>query len=287
MQSPPMMKRHRFVDAHVHLRSVTGLAAAAAAGIYALRDAGMKENAEKGIRKQAPVDVPAVVASGWAIYKKGGYGAQFGRAVETRDEMKKEISNLKQAGADIIKVIASGLVSLKQPGTVTAGGFDRDELSCMVEEAGTLGLGVMAHANGESAIIAAASAGVRSIEHGFFMTERALEVLAGSRIYWTPTTSALVRAAGSRNGTEEGRVFAEDLVRQHLVLIRKAHLIGVPLAVGTDCVLPCSDYDVEYARELKYFEQSGIDSDSVMRIAGAGGMQLLGIATEMQGARGK
>ena len=36
----------------------------------------------------------------------------------------------------------------------------------------------MAHANGEEAIMAAAEAGVRSIEHGFFMTERALELIA-------------------------------------------------------------------------------------------------------------
>ena len=32
------------------------------------------------------------------------------------------------------------------------------------------GLGVMAHANGEHAIMDAAEAGVRSIEHGFFMS---------------------------------------------------------------------------------------------------------------------
>ena len=64
------------------------------------------------------------------------------------------------------------MVSLKRPGELTAGGFDREELRFIVETARKNGLEVMAHANGEAAIMHAAEVGVRSVEHGFFMTEK-------------------------------------------------------------------------------------------------------------------
>jgi imidazolonepropionase-like amidohydrolase len=214
------------------------------------------------------------VSSCWALYKKGGYGALFGVAVETRSEIKRELLRLKSRGADIIKVMASGMVSLKKPGTITPGGFDREEIRFLVEEAADLGLNVMAHANGEAAIAACAEAGVRSVEHGFFMTPFALEVLAKNKVYWVPTVNALARCTRGQ-GSNETQRFISDLVSSHLDLLRKAHSIGVPLAVGTDCVLPDPHYKAAYEAELGYFQQAGISSDAAMKIASEGGARLL------------
>jgi imidazolonepropionase-like amidohydrolase len=269
------------VDAHVHIKDPAGLQAVAAAGVVAVRDGGFRENRE-GWRKilSARDALPAVISCGWALYKKGGYGARFGVAVETREEIKAEILKLKNAGADIIKVMASGMVSLKEPGNMTAGGFTIQDLRFIVDEARRQGLSVMAHANGEGAIVSCATAGVRSVEHGFFMTERALDALAQQEIFWTPTVGAIARAteAGSgRAAAHDVRHFVDGLIRSHLAMIRRAYAVGVPLAVGTDCVLPDPCYREAYERELGYFKQAGVPRDEALRIACEGGARLLGI----------
>jgi hypothetical protein len=276
---PEALKRGAgFVDAHVHLKDMCCLDAVVNAGVVAVRDAGMKNRIRPVIGKT--VDRPAspvVVSAGWALYKKGGYGSIFGYPVETRTEIQSEIFRLKRAGAGIIKIMASGMVSLKAPGNVTAGGFNKDDLHFIVQTAATCGLGVMAHANGEHTIIDAAEAGVRSIEHGFFMSVRALDMMAKKSIFWVPTIGALKRAAGSGTAAKETEDFIAGLIRSHLDMMRYARGIGVPFAIGTDCVLPDPRYAEVYETELGYFEQAGIPHGEVMRIACEGGARLLGI----------
>jgi imidazolonepropionase-like amidohydrolase len=269
-------------DVHVHLKGLPGLESVRAAGISAVRDAGMRDNAENGRLTCKRSGMPAVVASCWALYKAGGYGSRFGVAAATRSEIKTQLIRLKKAGADIIKVMASGIVSLSNPGRITSGGFDRDELTFIVDEAATSGLSVMAHANSEPAIIAAAGSGVRSIEHGFFMTDAALDLMAAKSVFWCPTIGALVRAAQSAKGSHSS---IPELISAHLQKLKRAHELGVPLAVGTDCVLPDASYREAYESELSYFEQAGIARSEVLRIAGEGGARLLGITIAEENRR--
>jgi imidazolonepropionase-like amidohydrolase len=278
MENPSPMAGPRMVDAHVHIKNPEGIASIASAGIAAVRDAGWKgrspSDAERNPRSN---DLPVILSAGWALYKKGGYGSLLGVAIDTKDEIKSEIHELKNAGAGIIKVIASGLVSLLEPGRVTPGGFDREELLFIVREARSLGLGVMAHANGEAAILAATESGVRSVEHGFFMTERALETMAGRGTYWTPTVGALARTAAAATLSAEMRSFVSGQIQSHIEMIGRAYEMGVFLAVGTDCVLPDPAYRNIYDAELHCFERAGISRKDVLQIACEGGARLLGI----------
>lgn len=132
---------------------------------------------------------------------------------------------------------------------MTSGGFSGEELLAIVEQARNRGLEVMAHANGGKAVIACAGAGVRSIEHGFFM---------------------------SRAG-KEAAVYFIGVIRGHLEMIRTAHGMGVLLAVGTDCVLPGPRYEEAYRAELSYFGQAGIPEDDILEIATRSGARLLGL----------
>jgi len=269
-----MLPHTGLVDAHVHLNSPEGIASALAAGIVAIRHAGTKRGPGADCFHAGK---PVVISSCWALYKQGGYGSRFGVGVETRQEIKEEILKLKHSGADIIKVMASGMVSLKRPGIVTPGGFDREELRFIVEEARGLGLGVMAHANGEDAIRMAAEAGVLSVEHGFFMTEPALDAMAKQRTFWTPTLAALARAAEAAGESVETKQFVSGLIRSQIKMVAQAYSSGVPLAVGTDCVLPDPGYGEAYDRELSYFEEAGLTHEEVVKIACEGGRKLLGL----------
>jgi hypothetical protein len=288
MSAQPSGPLSGLVDAHIHVRDAKGLETVAAAGVVAVRDAGLRRNAKQntaGRRKKE--DCPLVISSRWAIYKKGGYGSLIGIPVETKNEMRNEILKLKRAGANIIKVMASGLVSFKHPGTVTQGGFSRDELLFIADEARSIGLGVMAHANGERAIIASTEAGVRSVEHGYFMTERALESMAEKGVFWVPTIGALARAADSAGISNEAQHYVESVIQAHLAMVRLANQSGVPLAVGSDCVVPDERYGEAYGAELEYFTKAGIPRDEVIAIAREGGARLLGITRQGQGSGGQ
>jgi imidazolonepropionase-like amidohydrolase len=266
------------VDAHVHLRNAAGLRDTAAAGVTALRDAGTKHGAGLALCTARDARTALVcISAGWALFKQGGYGGAFGVPLATREDAKREIQKLEAAGAGTIKVMASGMVSLKTPGAITAGGFTGDELAEIVGEAAQLGLGVMAHANGEQAIVAAARAGVRSIEHGFFMSRQALDVLAKAGVFWTPTAGALARAANTGSVSKEMKAYIGRLIASHLDLIRLAHDAGVSLAIGTDYVLPDAGYAAAYDAEMNYFEQAGLSREAVMKIACENGKKLLGL----------
>ncbi len=267
-----------FVDAHLHIRDDEGLAQLAAAGIVAARDGGLRENAARESGKlRSPQTGPVVIRAGWALYKKGGYGSRLGVPVENREQIRAEILKLKKAGAGIIKVMASGIVSLGKPGTVTPGGFTEDELAFIVQESGCVGLHVMAHANGEEAITASARAGVRSVEHGFFMSRQSLEIMAEKGTFWTPTVGALARAAGKGAVSAEAREYSDSLLRSHQAMIRHAQALDVVLAIGTDCIVPDGCYEAAYRAELEYFVQAGLSREAVQAIACDNGARLLGI----------
>ncbi len=268
----------RFVDTHVHMREKNGLEALLAAGVRAVRDAGSRNAVSLGLRRPGGQEgMPTIRSAGWALYKKGGYGSSFGIPVEGTDEITKEIHRLKTAGADIIKVIASGMVSLKTRGAITPGGFDRCDLRLLVQIAESEGLKIMAHANGEQAIIASAESGVSSIEHGFFMTKKAIDALAQNGTYWTPTVGALARAADAARIPSEMKDYINSLIDSHLAMIQYAHRIGVGLTIGTDCVLPEPRYAEKYNTELTYFIKAGFTKEDVMTIACDNGLRLLEI----------
>jgi hypothetical protein len=88
-------------------------------------------------------------SSGWALDNLGGYGSQFGVPVKTRDDIAAEIQRLTHSGADMIRVVASGMVSLTVPGRITHGGFSKEEPGFIVAHAAAAGLAVMAHAIGD------------------------------------------------------------------------------------------------------------------------------------------
>jgi imidazolonepropionase-like amidohydrolase len=272
------------VDAHVHIKETEGIEAVLAAGVGAVRDAGTREGTGLGIVRDERLNRPMVISAGRALCKKGGYGSSFGTPVESAVEAKSEIARLKQAGAGTLKIMASGIVSLRERGRITGKGFSADELRSLVEEAARCGLPVMAHANGEEAIICCAEAGVRSIEHGFFMTARALDVMARHGTFWTPTVGALARAAEAGGIAEEIKAYISELIRFHLEMINRAHGVGVPLAIGTDYVLPDPRYQDAYEAEMAYFVEAGLSHDAVESIASDNGARLLGIKTEGQAA---
>ena len=150
----------------------------------------------------------------------------------------KVVRQVLRAGADWVKLCTTGgVLSPHDDGNLPE--FTLDEIEVAVYEAGRKGKGVMVHAFGGEGIDNAVRAGVRSIEHGIFLTEEQAARMAREGLWIVPTLAMIrdvIRWADAGlhptlRGNESTRAGAD---RRRAVQI--ARECGVRIAVGTDYV---------------------------------------------------
>jgi imidazolonepropionase-like amidohydrolase len=137
--------------------------------------------------------------------------------------------------------LSRGVDWIKTLATERAGTPDTDprkqvyteaELRVIVEEAAAKNIPVMAHAHGAEGALAAVKAGVRSLEHGTYLTVEALQLMATQGTFFVPTANfvdALDR--------EESAILirrAEVMRPYSKSAIQRAQRLGVKIAAGSD-----------------------------------------------------
>lgn len=200
-------------------------------GITFVRDGGdalgvslrAKEIApEYGIDYRTPV---------FAIHKEGHYGSIVGKSFATMREFHDRVLEAKKAGADFIKIMTTGIMEFNAHGAVTGTPLDAAEVKEMVHIAHEEGMNVMSHTNGDYGVQAAVEAGVDSLEHGNYMNEDSLAMLAQSHTVWVPTLVTV------RNLMGDGRYEDEVLwpiIESAKENVRKAFQLGIKVAPGSD-----------------------------------------------------
>ncbi len=200
-------------------------------GITFVRDGGdalgvslrAKEIApEYGIDYRTPV---------FAIHKEGHYGSIVGKSFATMREFHDRVLEAKKAGADFIKIMTTGIMDFNAHGAVTGTPLDAAEVKEMVHIAHEEGMNVMSHTNGDYGVQAAVEAGVDSLEHGNYMNEDSLAMLAQSHTVWVPTLVTV------RNLMGDGRYEDEVLwpiIESAEENVRKAFQLGIKVAPGSD-----------------------------------------------------
>jgi len=200
-------------------------------GITFVRDGGdalgvslrAKEIApEYGIDYRTPV---------FAIHKEGHYGSIVGKSFATMREFHDRVLEAKKAGADFIKIMTTGIMDFNAHGAVTGTPLDVAEVKEMVHIAHEEGMNVMSHTNGDYGVQAAVEAGVDSLEHGNYMNEDSLAMLAQSHTVWVPTLVTV------RNLMGDGRYEDEVLwpiIESAKENVRKAFQFGIKVAPGSD-----------------------------------------------------
>jgi imidazolonepropionase-like amidohydrolase len=223
------------------------------AGFTTVRNVGAAGFADIALRNAIAagrVPGPRILAAGNAIGIAGGHCDDNGflpglfshepgplEGIASGPEQVREAVRLQiKYGADVIKVCATGGV-LSQGDAVGVQQMDEDELAAAVRTAHLAERRVTAHAHGTEGIIAAARAGVNSIEHGSFMTEEAARVMVEHHTWLVPTLMASEAVGGPGNesrlppwAARKGRMAYEAMQRG----IRIAVQAGVPIALGTD-----------------------------------------------------
>ena len=217
----------RPVDAIIRRR----LAAYRDAGVTFLRDGGDAWGVCMRARALAPEYGILYIAPAWPIHRNGHYGSFIGRGYRDIREYTGLVRDAAAAGADFIKIMISGLMDFSCCGRLSESSLPAHEIRQLIRIAHDAGLAVMAHCNGSSAAVAAADAGVESIEHGAYLDDEALHAMAENGVVWIPTLSTIANLTGSgRYPDAELRKILDCAMAN----IRKAATLGIPVGCGSD-----------------------------------------------------
>lgn len=213
------------------------------AGVTSVRDMGGTDGIDIGLKQAIQsglVPGPRMLVSGRLICMTGGHGWQMGREVDGPDEVRKAARDQIKAGADIVKLMATGgvMTPAVEPGSEQ---LTEAELRAGIQEAHKAGKKTATHAMGTQGILNALRAGIDSIEHGVYLNEEAVSLMVERNIPLVPTLSALYHILDK--GVEAGipRFAVEKTLAVkpfHFESVRMARDAGVPIAMGTDAGTP-------------------------------------------------
>ncbi len=255
------------------------------AGFTTVRDLGAREHLNIHLAQAVDSGLlpgPRILAAGLGVTMTGGHGHGFiAREADGPDEVRKAVREQLRAGAKAIKLFASG-------GVLTPGvdprspSFTQEELAAGVEEAHKAFRVVGAHAQATDGIKNAIRAGVDSIEHGVWLDDEALELMARHGTYLVPTLIApyLISKGGLAAGIPAFAVAKSDRVLQdHMASFERAVRAGVKIAMGTDQGTPLSRPG-ENAQEIVRIAEHGLSPAAAILAATRWASELLRIDAE-------
>lgn len=197
------------------------------------------------------------------------------------DEMRRTARTLIRAGADVLKVCTTGGV-LSPGDDPRHSQFTPAELDVLVAEAAMQGRYVMAHAQGADGIKNAVRAGVRSIEHGIYLDDEAIDMMLARGTWLVPTLVApvnVVRAARAGVALPAAVVRkAEEVIEIHSESVRRAVAAGVRIAMGTDSGVGPHGTNLE---ELPLMAACGMRPADVLVATTSSAARLLGYGDEL------
>jgi imidazolonepropionase-like amidohydrolase len=239
----PMAVLDRTSDPTLALRAADLARRTLLAGVTSVRDMGGKNGVDLAIRDaigSGLIPGPRMLASARPVVMTGGHGWQMAREADGPHEVRKAAREQIKAGADLVKLMATGGVMTPgvEPGSAQ---FTEEELRAGIEEARKAGRRTATHAQGAQGILNALRAGIDSIEHGFYLTEEAMDLMVKRGVHYVPTLSALYHI--ETRGVEAGiPAFAVEktlrIKSAHLDSVRRAREAGVQIAMGTDAGTP-------------------------------------------------
>ena len=197
---------------------------------------------------------PRMFVAGAYLSSTGGAGdaSQFSEYVlvpsvdnlaDSPAEVVKQVRKNFKHGADFIKLLATGAILSKgqAPGAQV---FSDEEITAAVLEANRWGRQVAVHAHGIQGIKTVIRAGVRTVDHGSFLDDEAIELLKASnrKTFYVPTlfTSKIIERDGRKNGVPESEIQRSRMISGIKDLgFKRALAAGIPIGVGSDsAVIP-------------------------------------------------
>ena len=192
---------------------------------------------------------------------------QFNERSGTPAEIREKVRQLKQEGADVVKIFASA--SIREGGKQT---MTDEQLQAVCGESNALGMRTMVHAHSPESIRASVNAGCKQIEHGVFATQDVLTLMASKGVYFDPNIGVVLqnyltnkaKFLGIGNYNEEGFAYMEKGLKINETMIKMA--VATPnlkLVLGTDAVAGAHGHNAdEIVERVRQGNQKPIDAIS-------------------------
>jgi imidazolonepropionase-like amidohydrolase len=267
-------------------------------GITTIRDAGGADLGVKTAVEDGLVNGPRMQISIRMLSQTGGHGDDWmasgadvpffveypgspSALVDGPEQMRHKVRELIRNGADVIKVATTGGV-LSARDDPRHAHFSDEELEMLVSEASKAGRWVMAHAQGTPGVKRAIRVGIRSIDHGIFLDDEAIQMMIDHGTWLVPTlvapTGVITAAEHGAQIPEASIVKAKETIDIHRESIRRAYEAGVKIAMGTDSgVTPHG----ENLKELELMEGLGMKPGEVLRATTLTAAELMGLEKEL------
>ena len=171
------------------------------------------------------------------------------RATSTDSALRAQVRQLKEQGADLIKVFASA--SIRDGGTATV---TQSQLNAICAEATSLGLRTIVHAHSAESVRMSILGGCNQIEHGVFTTDAELKLMVEKGTYFDPQLCLVFRNYldnrakydGIGNFNDAGFASMEKALPLALEMYRRAvKTPGLKIVFGTDAVAGAHGRNVE------------------------------------------
>jgi imidazolonepropionase-like amidohydrolase len=274
------------VDAHTHVSNFAAARLALESGVTTLRSSGVSYYFDVGFRelvKKGALPGPDMLAAGYHVRPRVADEAfvsepslfELMKGIDSPEKLRQMVRANLAHGVDWIKVLAT-----ERAGTADTDPrkqvYSESELKAVVEEAGAKGVPVQAHAHGEEGAFAAVKAGVRSIEHGTYLSDAALRLMKEKGTYLVPTYTTVVDLTepGGDYDVPALRVRGGHMLPRLRRTVQRAHELGVKIVTGGDTSYgPASLTRV--ADEVANLAELGLSPADALRCATSTAAELL------------
>lgn len=211
-------------------------------GYTTIRDAGTIHNVTAELKRakaRGTVNIPDIISSGQIITPTENGNATFANMYYEADspyEVRKGCRKQFELGNDIIKCMLTGAY-LNEAGNPGESIMMEDELLEAVKVAKMKGGYVMGHAHGAEGIKLGIKCGVRTIEHGSFIDDEAIDMLKASNETFLVPTAAIGLACLDDDGASLSEDMMDKSKRYELAekaAVNKAYRAGLKLGFGSD-----------------------------------------------------
>ena len=256
------------------LRAARNALVSLARGVTTVRDVGslnqtniVMHNAIEGGQLLGPRVFPC----GRPIGMTGGHAEGMTVEADGVDALRHAARTELKAGAQVVKLMASGGFTARGRDFPWSPQLTEDELRAAIDEAHLAGYTAAAHAHPPAAIRNCVKAGIDTIEHGALMDESSAELMEEAGVYLIPTLDECWVIA--EHGRELGRpAWLIEASRQKAETQNEVFALavkgGVKCAVGTDVA-------GEMGSEMKHMTGGGMSAHDVLIAATKHGAEAL------------
>ena len=258
----------QFTDSFWTVIAVPNAKATLEAGFTTVRNVGSSDWSDVGLKQAieaGKIPGPRIVPAGYSFGATGGhcdstyfppsFGSKSPYNVDSPEEGRKRVREIRKYGAEVIKICATGGVFSRntEPGQQQ---LTLEEMRAIAEEAHMWGLKVAAHAHGANGIRDAALAGIDTIEHASLVDDAGIAAAKRMGAYFSMDiyNTEYTQAEGAKNGVLEDNLRKDrEIAEIQRENYRKALKAGVKMVYGTDAgVFPHGQNGRQFGVMVRY-----------------------------------